>query len=153
MIRTKADRLPGCTFLCACKAFTLTAEVEKRIQTLEMRCFYKLLNFLYINITNNMMTSSPWQGNETQMILSRLTFLWHGKDSCVRHIWRDQRKGQAEKEMGRQYQELDQSQKKKRKKKNSWRLIRMERNNLDTYHHAMSRFSLQQIVDIFSYFS
>ena len=32
------------TFLYACESWTLTAEIERRIQTLEMRCYRRLLN-------------------------------------------------------------------------------------------------------------
>ena len=32
------------TFLYACESWTLTAEIERRIQALEMRCYRKLLN-------------------------------------------------------------------------------------------------------------
>ena len=35
------------TFLYACESWTLTAELERRIQALEMRCYRKLLNVSY----------------------------------------------------------------------------------------------------------
>ena len=35
------------TFLCACESWTLTAEIERRIQALEMRCYRRLLNISY----------------------------------------------------------------------------------------------------------
>ena len=35
------------TFLYACESWTLTAEIERRIQTLEMRCYRRLLNISY----------------------------------------------------------------------------------------------------------
>ena len=35
------------TFLYACESLTLTAEIERRIQALEMRCYSKLLNISY----------------------------------------------------------------------------------------------------------
>ena len=34
-------------FLCACESWTLTAEIERRIQALEMRCYRRLLNISY----------------------------------------------------------------------------------------------------------
>ena len=37
------------TFLYACESWTLTAEIERRIQALEMRCYRKLLNISYTN--------------------------------------------------------------------------------------------------------
>ena len=35
------------TFLYACESWTLTAEIERRIQALEMRCYSRLLNIFY----------------------------------------------------------------------------------------------------------
>ena len=35
------------TFLYACESWTLTAEIDRRIQALEMRCYRKLLNITY----------------------------------------------------------------------------------------------------------
>ena len=35
------------TFLCVCVSRTLTAEIERRIQALEMRCYRRLLNISY----------------------------------------------------------------------------------------------------------
>ena len=37
------------TFLYACESWTLTAEIERRIQALEMRCYRRLLNIFYKN--------------------------------------------------------------------------------------------------------
>ena len=40
-------------FLYACESWTLTAEIERRIQALEMRCYRRLLNISYKdNVTN-----------------------------------------------------------------------------------------------------
>ena len=41
------------TFLYACESWTLTAEIERRIQALEMRCFRRLLNISYQNHLTN----------------------------------------------------------------------------------------------------
>ena len=35
------------TFLYACESWTLTAEIERRIQALEMRCYRRLMNISY----------------------------------------------------------------------------------------------------------
>ena len=41
------------TFLYACESWTLTEEIERRIQALEMRCYRRLLNISYKeNVTN-----------------------------------------------------------------------------------------------------
>ena len=41
------------TFLYACESWTLTAEIERRIQALEMRCFRRLLNISYKDHVTN----------------------------------------------------------------------------------------------------
>ena len=42
-----------CTFLYACESWTLTAEIERRIQALEMRCYRRLLNISYKDHVTN----------------------------------------------------------------------------------------------------
>ena len=41
------------TFLYACESWTLTAEIERRIQVLEMRCYRRLLNTSYKDHVTN----------------------------------------------------------------------------------------------------
>ena len=41
------------TFLYACESWTLTAEIERRIQALEMRCYRRLLNISYQDYVTN----------------------------------------------------------------------------------------------------
>ena len=41
------------TFLYACESWTLTAEIERRIQALEMRCYRRLLNMSYKDHVTN----------------------------------------------------------------------------------------------------
>ena len=41
------------TFLYACESWTLTAEIEKGIQALEMRCYRRLLNISYKDHVSN----------------------------------------------------------------------------------------------------
>ena len=53
------------TFLNACDSWTLTAEIERRIQALEMRCYRRLLNISYKDhVTNeeirNRLQSALW---------------------------------------------------------------------------------------------
>ena len=40
-------------FLYACESWTLTAELEKRTQAFEMRCYRRLLNILYKDHVTN----------------------------------------------------------------------------------------------------
>ena len=41
------------TYIHACESWTLTAEIERRIQALEMRCYRRLLNISYKNHVTN----------------------------------------------------------------------------------------------------
>ena len=41
------------TFLYACESWTLTAEIERRIQALDMRCYRRLLNISYKDYVTN----------------------------------------------------------------------------------------------------
>ena len=45
--------LSTCTFLCVCGSWTLTAEIERRIQALEMRCYRRFLNISYKDRVTN----------------------------------------------------------------------------------------------------
>ena len=40
-------------FLYACESWTLTAEVQKRIQAMEMRCYRKILHISYTDHVTN----------------------------------------------------------------------------------------------------
>ena len=63
-------------FLYACESWTLTAELEKRTQVFEMRCYRRLLNISYKEPMRrvaerskqpleNMTNSWPWSRNES----------------------------------------------------------------------------------------
>ena len=41
------------TFLYACESWTLTAELPRRIQAMEMRCYRKILRFSYKDHVTN----------------------------------------------------------------------------------------------------
>ena len=47
------------TFLYACESLTLTAEIERRIQALEMRCYRRLLNISYKDHVTNEEVRNP----------------------------------------------------------------------------------------------
>ena len=47
-LQVTTDALPcHIHFLCACESWTLTAELQRRIQAMEMRCYRKILHILY----------------------------------------------------------------------------------------------------------
>ena len=70
-------------FLYACETWTITADIERRIQALEMRCFRKLLGISYRDhITNeevkarNGNTIGPYEDLLTTVKRRKLT--WYG---------------------------------------------------------------------------
>ena len=76
------------TFLYACESWTLTAEIERRIQALEMRCYRRLLNISYKDhVTNegarNRIQNANGKETETQMAWPHLKILWHGEDNSA----------------------------------------------------------------------
>ena len=75
--------LVNLVFLYACEAWTLTAELEKKVRALEMRCFRKLLGILYKNhITNEEIrnrikqASSPYEDLLSR--IKRRKLIWFG---------------------------------------------------------------------------
>ena len=86
------------TFLYAYESWTLTAEIERRIQALEMRCYRRLLNISYKDhLTNeevrNRIKNATGVHEDlltmvkkrlTQMVWPHLKILWHGEDNSAR---------------------------------------------------------------------
>ena len=86
------------TFLYVCESWTLTAEIERRIQSLEMRSYRRLLNISYKKTCDEWGGSQQnpecnwsawWSPNygketETQMVWPHLKILWHGEDNSAR---------------------------------------------------------------------
>ena len=71
------------TYLYACETWNLTAEIERRIQALEMRCYRRLLNISYKDhVTKEEVRNSNYRKrlSDTWLLLSmRLrTRLGHG---------------------------------------------------------------------------
>ena len=73
-------------FLYACESWTLSAELQRRIQAMEMRCYRKILRISYKDqVTNeespyqdppgNQTTQRPFHCKDTQLILPVLRFL------------------------------------------------------------------------------
>ena len=102
------------TFLYACESWTLTAEIERRIQAHEMRCYRKTSEHFLQRPCDERGGSqqnpkcnwsawgSPNHGKEmeTQMVWPHLKILWHGEDSSARDSERSQER-KTEEEMGR----------------------------------------------------
>ena len=98
------------TFLYACESWTLTAELERRIQALEMRYYRRLLNISYkdhvmneevrnriqnaIGVHDDLLTTEK----ETQMVWPHL---WRVEDNSAGDSERSKKERKTEEEMGR----------------------------------------------------
>ena len=71
------------TFLYACESWTLTAEIERRIQALEMRCYRRLLNISYKDhVTNeevrNRIQNAIGVHNDLLTMVKKRKLRWYG---------------------------------------------------------------------------
>ena len=71
------------TFLYACESWTLTAEIERRIQALEMRCYRRLLNISYKDhVTNeevrNRIQNAIGVHDDLLTMVKKRKFRWYG---------------------------------------------------------------------------
>ena len=100
------------TFLYTCESWTLTAEIERRIQALEMRCYRRLLSISYKDhVTNeevrNRIQNSVGRHDDLTMVKKRKLrwyghkMLWHGEDNSARDSERSKKERKTEEEIGR----------------------------------------------------
>ena len=107
-------------FLYACESWTLTAELQRRIQVMEMRCYRKIPRISYKDhVTNevvcaqdpagNRTTRNPDHRKETQTaeVWPYLPFIRSGQNHLARHSERGKKKRQTVKQLGREQQEMD----------------------------------------------
>ena len=107
-------------FLYACETWTLTAELEKKIQATEMRCFRRLLGISYRDhITNEEVKNrirqaiGPYEDllttvkTQTEMVWAHNKINRTSKDGPTGHCTRREKERQTEKEMGRQRNGMD----------------------------------------------
>ena len=71
------------TFLYACESWTLTAEIERRFQALEMRCYKRLLNISYKDhVTNeevcNRIQNAIGVHDDLLTMVKKRKFRWYG---------------------------------------------------------------------------
>ena len=74
-------------FLYACESWTLTAELQRRIQAMEMRCYGKILHISYKDhATNEEVCAKIQQAigphEDFLMIIKRRKLQWYGHVSC-----------------------------------------------------------------------
>ena len=110
-------------FLYACESWTLTAELQRRIQAMEMRCYHKILRVSYKDyVTNEEVHAKIQQAirphEDLLTIEKRRKLHWYGhisrssglaKNHLVRHIESWKKTRQTEEEVGRQHQGMDRS--------------------------------------------
>ena len=103
-------------FLFACESLTLTAELQRRIQRMEMRCYRKILRISYKDhVANEEVCVKIQQAigphldllTQTSVVWSCLPFIWSGQTHLARHNERGKKTMQTEEEVGRQHQEID----------------------------------------------
>ena len=75
--------LVTCILLCACESWTLTAELQRRIQAIEMRCYRKILHISYKDhVTNEEVHAKIQEAirphEDLLMIVKRCKLQWYG---------------------------------------------------------------------------
>ena len=105
-------------FLYACESWTLTAELQRRVQAMEMRCSRKILHISYKDhVTSEEVRAKIQQAirpHEDLTVIKRRKLQWYGHvyhSSGQNHLARYSERGkntrQTEEEMGRQHQGMD----------------------------------------------
>ena len=107
-------------FLYACESWTLTAELQRRIQAIEMRCYRKILHISYRlcyqrgslcqDPAGNWTTRRPPEhGKEMQsaVVWSCLMFIRPGQNHLARHNERGNETRHTEEDVRRQHQGMD----------------------------------------------
>ena len=108
-------------YLYACESWTLTAELHRRMQATEMRCYRKILHISYKDhVTNEEVRAKVQQAigphEDLLTIVKRPKLQWYGhvsrssglaKSHLARHSERGKKTRQTEEEVGRQHQEMD----------------------------------------------
>ena len=105
-------------FLHACESWTLTAEIQRRIQAMEMRCYRKILRISYKDhVTNEEVRAKIQQaiGPHEDLLTtvkrhkprSCLPFFRSGQNHLARHSEKGKKTRQTEEEVGRQHQGMD----------------------------------------------
>ena len=90
-------------FLYACELWTLTAELQRRIQAMEMKCYRKILHISYTT------RKPPDDRKKTQaaVVWSCFLFIRSGQNHFARHSERGKKTWQTEEEVGRQHEKMD----------------------------------------------
>ena len=106
------------TFLYACESWTLRAEIERRIEALEMRCYKRLLNISYKDHVTNEEVRSRIQNavgvhDDLLTMIKKRKLRWYlkifgyGEDNSACDSERSKKERKTEEEMGRKDQGMD----------------------------------------------
>ena len=93
------------TFFYACQSWTLTAEIERRIQALEMRCYRWFLNISYKDhvtneaVRNRIQNATGVHDDLLTIVKKQTQILWHGEDNSAGDSERSKKERKTE-EMG-----------------------------------------------------
>ena len=101
--------------LYACESWALTAQLQRRIQAMEMRCYRKILRISYKEREQRGSPCHDPEGNrttrrppdhrketQTAVVWSCLPFIRSGQNHLARHSERGKKTRQTEEEVGRQ---------------------------------------------------
>ena len=108
-------------FLYACESWNLSAELQRRIQAMKMRCYLKILHISYKDhVTNEEIRVKIQGGNwttrrppddrketQTAVVWSCFPFIRSGQNHFARQSKRGKKTRQTEEEVGRQHQGMD----------------------------------------------
>ena len=98
--------------------WTLTAELQRRIQAMEMRCYRKILHISYKDhVTNEEVCAKIQQAirphvdhlkeTQTAVVWSCFSFIRSGQNHLARHSERGKKTRRTKEEVGRQHQVMD----------------------------------------------
>ena len=98
-------------FLYACESWTLTAELQRRIQAMEMRCYREILHISYKDhVTNEEVRAKIQKATgphgDLLTIVKRFV-IRSGQNHLARHSERGKKTMQTKEEVGRQHQGMD----------------------------------------------
>ena len=107
-------------FLYTCESQTLTGELQRRIQAMEMRCYRKILCISYKDHVTKKEVCAKIQRAmgphedlltikkmQTAVVRSCLLFSRSGQNHLAKHSERGKKTRQTEEEVGRQHQGMD----------------------------------------------
>ena len=107
-------------FLHVCESWTLTAELQRKIQAMEMRCYREILRISYKDYVTNVQVRAKIQQtirpHEDLIIVKRCKLLWSGhvsrssglaKTMLQSTVKGEEGKVDTEEEVGRQHQGMD----------------------------------------------